>query len=98
MNHDEVLSTHTLKFRYSFFLDTLNSWNSVSSFISSVPTLNIFKMRDIVFFNITLHPIYGIHDPIGLKYLTRLHVGLSNLHAHKFYHNFKDTSLMHMSK
>ena len=43
------------------------------------------------FFNVTPNPIYRIHDPIGLKYLTRLRVGLSHLRAHKFYHNFKDT-------
>ena len=35
--------------------------------------------------------LIGIHNPVGLKYLTRLRVGLSHLHAHKFKHNFKDT-------
>ena len=36
----------------------------------------------------SLNPIYGIHDLIGLKYLTHLHVGLSHLRAHKFYHDY----------
>ena len=35
-----------------------------------------------MFFNVTPNPIYGTRDPIGLKYLTRLRVGLSHLRAH----------------
>ena len=35
--------------------------------------------------------IFGIHDPIGLSYLTQLRVGLSKLNFHKFKNNFKDT-------
>ena len=38
------------------------------------------------------NPIYGIHDPIGIKYLTRIRVRLSHLRAHKFAHNFNDTN------
>ena len=34
--------------------------------------------------------VYGIHNPIGLKFLTRLRLGLSHLNKHKFKHNFKD--------
>ena len=37
------------------------------------------------------NPIYGIHNPVGLKYLTRLRVGLSHLRLHKYLHKFKDT-------
>ena len=33
---------------------------------------------------------YGIHNPTGLKFLTRLRLGLSHLNDHKFNHNFKD--------
>ena len=33
---------------------------------------------------------YGIHNPTGLKLLTRLRLGLSHLNDHKFNHNFKD--------
>ena len=39
----------------------------------------------------TSNLIYNIHNPVGLKYLTRLRVGLSHLRSHKFSHNFKDT-------
>ena len=87
---DDVMTTRTLKFRYSFFPDTSNCWNYLSSFIKNAPSLNVFKKRYIEFFNITPNPIYGIHNPVGVKYLTRLRVGLSHLRAHKYQHNFRD--------
>ena len=34
--------------------------------------------------------VYNIHDPVGIKYLTRLRLGLSHLNEHKFRHNFQD--------
>ena len=36
-------------------------------------------------------PVYKIHDPIGLKLLTRLRANLGHLREHKFRHNFLDT-------
>ena len=33
---------------------------------------------------------YGVHNPTGLKLLTRLRLGLSHLINHKFNHNFRD--------
>ena len=38
----------------------------------------------------TAKPTYNIHNPIGLKFLTRLRLGLSRLNEHKFKHNFQD--------
>ena len=38
-----------------------------------------------------MNPLFQIHDPIGLKLLTRLRVNLSHLREHKFRHNFLDT-------
>ena len=32
---------------------------------------------------------YNIHDPMGIKYLTRLRLGLSHLNDHKFRHNLQ---------
>ena len=33
---------------------------------------------------------YGLYNPTGLKLLTRVRLGLSQLNDHKFNHNFKD--------
>ena len=35
--------------------------------------------------------IYNIHNPLGVKYLTRLIIGFSHLKEHKFKHNFQDS-------
>ena len=96
-NREETMPTRTLKFRYTFLPDTLNSWNHLSSFIKSSTSLNVFKKRLMEFFNVTPNPIYGIHNPVGLKYLTRLRVGLSHLRAHKHQYNFSDTSSKYCS-
>ena len=37
-------------------------------------------------------PIYNVHNPVGLKLLTRLRLGLSHLNQLKFNHNFQDCS------
>ena len=34
--------------------------------------------------------IFDIHNPLGIKLLTRLHLGLSHLREHKFGHWFQD--------
>ena len=37
------------------------------------------------------NPVFGIHDPIGLSFLTQLRVGLSKLSFHKLKHNLGHT-------
>ena len=34
--------------------------------------------------------IYDIHDPVVIKYLTILRLGLNHLNEHRFRHNFQD--------
>ena len=91
-NRDDALPTRTLKYRYSFFPDSSNSWNLLSTFIKSSPSLDVFKKRYMEFFSIAPSPVFGIHNPQGLKYLTRLRVGLSHLRSHKYLHSFRDTN------
>ena len=35
--------------------------------------------------------IYNVHNPLGVKYLTRLRIGFSHLKEHKLKHNFQDS-------
>ena len=35
--------------------------------------------------------VYNCHNPKGLKFITRLRLGLSHLREHKFKHSFQDT-------
>ena len=34
---------------------------------------------------------FDCHNPIGIKYITRIRLGLSHLRDHKFKHSFQDT-------
>ena len=65
-------------FRSSFFPYTVNGWNNLDNIIKSSESYS--KCND----------TYGIHNPTGLKLLTRLRLGLSHLNDLKFNHNFKD--------
>ena len=42
------------------------------------------------FFSLNQRSLFSIHDPVGVKLLTKLRLQLSHLNEHKFRHNFKD--------
>ena len=42
------------------------------------------------FFNLKQKSLFAIHDPAGVKLLSRLRLKFSHLNEHKFRHNFKD--------
>ena len=44
------------------------------------------------FFKVCANLLYGVHNPVGVKYITRLRVGLSHLRSHKVDDNFRDTT------
>ena len=47
------------------------------------------------FFNLKQKSLFAIHDPAGVKSLSRLRLKFSHMNEHKFGHNFKDAlSLM----
>ena len=49
------------------------------------------KLKTLKFIRPTANSIFGCHNPIGVKLLTRLRLGLSHLRKHKFKHSFQDT-------
>ena len=38
--------------------------------------------------------LFSIHNPVGVKLLTRLRLQLSHLNEHKFRHGFEDTIII----
>ena len=42
------------------------------------------------FFSLNQRSLFSIHDPVGVKLLTRLRLQFSHLNEHKFRHNFND--------
>ena len=77
-------------FKYSFFPSALNDWFNLDINIRNSESITLFKCRLLSFIRPVQNSIYNIFDPKGLKFLTRLRLGLSHLNAHRFRHNFQD--------
>ena len=81
----------TEKYQSSFHPNCISEWNKLDPEIRNVPSIAMFKTRLLSIIRPPAKSIFGIHDPIGLSYLSQTRVGLSKLDFHKFKHNFKDT-------
>ena len=77
-------------FKHSFFTSTLNDRFNLDINIRNSESITLFKCRLLSFIRPVQNSIYNNFDPKGLKFLTRLRLGLSHLNAHRFRHNFQD--------
>ena len=89
---EDVATFHCRKdvFKYSYFPHTILEWNKLDVQIRRSESFLSFKNSLLKTGRATSKPTYNIHNPIGLKFLTRLRLGLSHLNEHKFKHNFQD--------
>ena len=78
-------------FKNSYFPSTIIEWKKLDSNIRNSETLNIFKSKILKFIRPTAKSIFGCHNPIWVKLLTRLRLGRSHLREHNFKHSFHDT-------
>ena len=65
-------------------------WNKLDANLCNAKSFLIFTNSLLKIGRPIQNPIYNIHDPMGIKYLSRLRLGLSHLNDHKFIHNFQD--------
>ena len=77
-------------FENSFFSATIIKWNNLDYSRCNAPSINAFKQIILKFIRLGPNNIIDIYNPYGLRLLTRLRLGLSCLHGHKFKHNFSD--------
>ena len=82
---------NTTRYMNSFFPDSIRIWNNIDSVFHDCNTIENFKKNIIALIRPKPKPIFNIHDPIGLKYIFQLRVGLSPLKCHKKSHKFADT-------
>ena len=92
-NQDVIgrIKTRTEKFKSSFYPNCLAEWNKLDPEIRLTSSVAIFKKKLISISRPPAKSIFGIHDPIGLLYLTQLRVGLGKRCFYKFKHNFRDS-------
>ena len=77
-------------FKSSFFSSSLSDWFNLYASIRNSESLDIFKSRLLSFIRSVSRNVYNMFDPVGLKLLTRLCLGLGHLKGHRFRHNFQE--------
>ena len=81
----------TKSFKNSFFPYTIKHWYSLDSSVINSNLLEVFKSKLLAFIRPVQRSIYDVFNPQGLKFLTRLRLGLGHLNEGRFRHNFKDS-------
>ena len=59
--------------------------------IKNLPSVSRFKKLLLSYFKADENSIFNVHNPIGIKLLSRLRLNFSQLNEHEFRHNFQDT-------
>ena len=59
--------------------------------LRSAASLRVFKKNLVKFIRPPTNSVSNCHNRKGIKYLTRLRLGLSHLREHKLKHSFQDT-------
>ena len=77
-------------FKNSFFPSTINEWNNVDPDIRNSESVAFFKSKILKFIRPKPNNIQNCHNPKGIRLITRLRLGLSQLSEHKFKHSFQD--------
>ena len=85
-----LLRSRTEIFKYLFLPSTISEWSKLHLEIRQRETLLSFWNALTKTWRPIPKAIYNVHDPVGLKLLTRLRLGLSHLNQHKLNHNFQD--------
>ena len=75
----------------SFYPNSVKIWNEIGPEHRQVRSLNEFKSKILNKIRPPKKSVFNIHDPVGIKRLFQLRVGLSPLNEHKKRHNFNDT-------
>ena len=77
-------------FKNSFHPSAITEWNKLDLNIRNSEILNVFKKKLPNFIRPCGNSILDIHNPLGIKLLTRLRLDPSHLHEHKLKHCFQD--------
>ena len=78
-------------FKNSFFPSTLMEWNKLDVSLRKCDSFSIFKKETLKFIQPSSNSSYNCQNPIGIKYITRIRLGLSHLQEHTFKHSFQDS-------
>ena len=77
-----------VRFSNTYFHNVLYEWNLLDNEIKNSASLGEFKKKVLVTIGPSRNPIFNVHDIMGIKRLTKLHVKFSDFNEHNFRHNF----------
>ena len=81
--------SRTKAFSKTFFPYCFDEWNNLNPEIRNAKS--IYKFIKSIINEKLENSLYNVHDPIGVKLLSRLRLQFTNLNEHKFRHGFNDT-------
>ena len=77
-------------FKHSFFFSyTIFEWNKLDSVLRNDTSYSMFRNSLLKFGWVNSSSVYYINEPIRLKLLPRLRLGLSHLNEDRFRHDFQ---------
>ena len=74
----------------SFFPSAVIEWNKLDSRLRKAKSFTDFKKNVLSFIRPKSNSVFDCSSSKGLKFVTRLRLGLSHLREHKFKHSFQD--------
>ena len=89
--HIPFFKTRHTFLKNSFFPSTIIEWNKLDHNIRISSSFNIFRKSILKFIRPSANSLFNCHNPKGIKFITRLRLGLSHLREHKFKHSFQDS-------
>ena len=78
-------------FKNSLFPSVIIEWNKLDPSLRRCNCYNVFKSNILKFIRPCSNSFFDCHNPIGMKHIARIRLGLSHLREHKFKHSFQYT-------
>ena len=78
-------------FKTSFFPSAVIEWNKLDSRLRKVKSFTDFRKNILSFIRPKANSVVNCNSSKGLKFVTKLRLGLSHLREHKFKHSFQDS-------
>ena len=85
------LKQDILFLKNSFFPSNIIEWNKLDHNIRNSSSFNIFSKSILKFIRPPANSLFDCHNRKGIKFITRLRLGLSHLREQKFKHGFQDS-------
>ena len=91
MHNISLFKTKQAFLKNSFFSSTIIEWNTLDHNIRNSNNYNIFRKSILKFIRSSANSLFNSHNPKGIKFITRLWLGLSHLREYKFKYSFQNS-------